>query len=155
MEKDSTTDGDPSIGYLLHEVSRLMKRRFGEGGGLHRLPPPQWRRMGQIDKQQGISQVALAACIDTDPMTLSGVLDRLEKRGMIERYSDPNDSRAKLARLTPPGIELVKLARNVGRGVMENAMSGIAENERKGLAAHLARIRDNLNTMIAEQKEAV
>ena len=92
---------EPSVTYLIHEVARIMKRRFEEQARAHGLTLPQWRAMAEIYKQDGISQVALAGCIDTDPMTLSGVLDRLDKRGLIERYTDPNDSRAKLARLTP------------------------------------------------------
>src|SRR5215467_11928088 len=89
-----------SIGFLVHEVARLMKRRFEDEARVHGVTLPQWRALAEIAQSGGISQVALASCIDTDPMTLSGILDRLEKRGLIERYADPNDSRAKLARMT-------------------------------------------------------
>ena len=88
-------------------------------------------------------------------MTLSGILDRLEKRGLVERYPDPNDSRAKLARLTGEGSSLVRTARHVGRELYENALGGLSEAERDRLAAGLIRIRNNLNNMTAEEKEAV
>jgi MarR family transcriptional regulator for hemolysin len=86
---------------------------------------------------------------------LSGILDRLEKRGLVERYTDPNDSRAKLARLTAEGAELVSTAKNVGRELYENALSGVSASERDRLGVGLRRIRDNLNNMTAEEKEAV
>jgi DNA-binding MarR family transcriptional regulator len=88
-------------------------------------------------------------------MTMSGILDRLEKRGLIERYADPNDSRAKLARMTKAGEELVDVARNVGLAMYENALNGLSAEDRAQIVAGLQHIRDNLNNMTAEQKEAV
>jgi DNA-binding MarR family transcriptional regulator len=37
------------------------------------------------------------------PSTLTGVLDRLERRGLIERGANPSDRRSVLVRLTPEG----------------------------------------------------
>ena len=153
MKHDLNKEG--SIGYLVHEVARLFRRRFEDEARTHGVTLPQWRALAEISHNEGISQVALAGCIDTDPMTLSGILDRLEKRGLIERYTDPNDSRAKLARLAPAGHELVNTARNVGRELYTNAVDGLSEAERENLAAGLRLIRDNLNNLTAEQKEAV
>jgi DNA-binding MarR family transcriptional regulator len=146
---------DRPIGYLVHEVARLFRRRFEDEARTHAVTLPQWRALAEIYRSGGISQVSLAGCIDTDPMTLSGILDRLEKRGLVERYPDPNDSRAKLARLTAEGAELVATAKNVGRELYENALSGLSVAERDRLAHGLRRIRDNLNNMTAEEKEAV
>jgi DNA-binding MarR family transcriptional regulator len=146
---------DRPIGYLVHEVARLFRRRFEDEARTHAVTLPQWRALAEIYRSGGISQVSLAGCIDTDPMTLSGILDRLEKRGLVERYPDPNDSRAKLARLTAEGAELVATAKNVGRELYENALSGLSVAERDSLAHGLRRIRDNLNNMTAEEKEAV
>ena len=146
---------EKSIGFLVHEVARLFRRRFEEEARVHGITLPQWRALAEIYKNQGISQVALAGCIDSDPMTLSGILDRLEKRGLVERYPDPNDSRAKLARLTASGVELVDTARSIGRIFYENALSGLSEPERARLVVGLTHIRENLNNMTAEEKEAV
>jgi MarR family transcriptional regulator for hemolysin len=153
MKQDLTKEN--SIGYLVHDVARLMRRRFEDEARLHGFTLPQWRALAEIYRNEGISQVSLANCIDTDQMTVSGIVSRLEKRGLIERYPDPNDSRAKLARLTPTGVELVTRAKNVGRALYENALTGISATERDLLTAGLKRIRDNLNEMTAEEKEAV
>lgn len=146
------------VGYLVQEVARLFRRRFEDEARIHGVTLPQWRALAEIHRQEGISQVLLAGCIDTDPMTLSGILDRLEKRGLIERFGDPNDSRAKLARLSPAGNELVTTARDVGRELYENALDGLTESQREALTAGLLHIRDNLNKLdhvAAEEKEAV
>jgi len=144
---------ETSIGYLVHEVARILRRRFEDEARTHGVTLPQWRALAEIlHSGGGISQVALAGCIDTDPMTVSGILDRLEKRGLIERYAAPNDSRSKLARLTPAGEELVNTARDVALVMYERALEGLSQAERDRIVAGLVHIRNNLNTMSAEQK---
>lgn len=148
-------DKERSPGYLVNEVSRLLKRRFEDEAKSFGVTMPQWRTLVEIHRQDGVSQVALAAFIDSDPMTMSGILDRLEKRGLIERFADPNDSRAKLARLTREGAALVARARRVGIAMQEIALSGLSAEEREDLVEKLRHVRANLNNMTADQKEAV
>ena len=154
MHNDPTKEA--SVGYLVHEVARLYRRRFEDEARTHGITLPQWRALAVIQKYAGISQVAMAEKIDTDPMTISGILDRLDKRGLIERFPDPNDSRSKLARLTAEGEVLVRTARNVGDDLQAASLEGLSAEDRRALSAHLIRIRDNLNNLTtAEQKEAV
>ena len=152
MNRDPVKES--SVGFLVHEVARLLRRRFEDEARLFGFTLPQWRALAEISRNDGISQVALAGALDIDQMTVSGVVSRLEKRGLIERYADPNDSRAKLARLSPAGIDLLATSRTVGRRLHEDALGGLSATEREVMAKGLARIRDNLNQMIAE-KEAV
>jgi DNA-binding MarR family transcriptional regulator len=152
MQQDPIREN--SIGYLIHEVARMMRRRFEEEASTHGFTLPQWRALAEIYRSEGIAQVSLAAALDVDQMTVSGIVSRLEKRGLIDRYPDPNDSRAKLARLTPAGRALVTNAKNVGRALYENALDGLSPADRDAMAAKLRLIRDNLNSMTAQQKES-
>jgi DNA-binding MarR family transcriptional regulator len=152
MQQDPVKD--KSITFLLHEVARLMRRRFEEEASLHGFTMPQWRALAEIYRSEGIAQVSLAAALDIDQMTVSGIVSRLEKRGLIDRYPDPNDSRAKLAKLTPEGLALVTNAKNVGLALYESALDGLSPADRDVMAANLRRIRDNLNAMTVQQKES-
>lgn len=141
------------LGYLIHEVGRLMKRRFEEEARLQGITLPQWRTLGQIAKNENVTQAALAALIDADPMTMSGILDRLEKRGLIERYADPADSRAKRARLTAEGQQLFDTAKTIGLAMHEAALEGVSQADRDTVASVLSCMRDNLTGQPADQKE--
>lgn len=146
------------IGYLVHDVARLYRRRFEEEARAHGLTMPQWRALGTIHWKEAVTQVALASYIDADPMTVSGMLDRLEKRGLIERYAHPEDSRAKLSRLTAAGLELMGDARHMGAELYQNSLVGLSEAERQAVISGLTRIRDNLVNLGPEadqEKEAV
>lgn len=146
---------EKTIGYLVHEVARLFRRRFETFASEHGVTLTQWRALAHIYREPSISQVALAAAIDSDPMTMSGVLERLERRGLVERYPDPDDSRAKLARLTAEGEDLVKVASEVGLELHALALEGLSEEEKASLTHGLIHIRNNLQNSTAEQKEAV
>ncbi len=142
-----------TLGYHIHEVARLFRRRFEEEARSHGVTLPQWRTLAEIYRNEGISQVALAAIVDSDPMTLSKILERLEKRGLIERYPDPRDSRAKLARITTAGTIVVETARKVGQAIHARAVAGLSAAEERDLKQALGRVRDNLVAMDAERKE--
>lgn len=143
------------LGYLVLEVAKLMKRRFEDYAKEHGVTLAQWRALAQLERQgsEPITQRALAGCIDADPMTVSGILDRLEKRGLIERYPDPSDSRAKLARLLPAGVELVHTARQVGMSMYEAATQGLSPQERDAVTTALGKMRENLSGQQAELEE--
>lgn len=144
------------LGYLVLEVGKLLKRRFEDYAREHGVTLAQWRALAQIERQgdEPITQRALAEAIDADPMTVSGILDRLEKRRLIERYPDPSDSRAKLARLLPDGAELVRSAREVGLSMYQTAIEGLSPEERDAMKSALCKMRDNLSGQTAELEEA-
>lgn len=142
------------LGYLIHEVARLMKRRFEDQAGMHGITLPQWRTLAQIAAHEGITQIALANALDIDPMTISGILDRLDKRGLIERYTDPSDSRARLARPTTTGVEMYDTARTLGMAMYESALDGVSPADRETVINVLATMRKNLSGQPAELEEA-
>lgn len=147
-------EADAKLGMLLFEVSKLIKRRFEDLTREYGMTLPQWRTLAELQKQGGISQSALAAAIDSDPMTISGILDRLEKRGVIEREPDPSDSRAKIARVTPEGAALVTTSRAVGREMVNQALDGLDEEEREALTRGLTHIQTNLAAMSVANSSA-
>jgi DNA-binding MarR family transcriptional regulator len=153
MKSKSIMRHQAPLGYLIHEVARLIKRRFEDEAKAHGITLAQWRALGQVATNDCITQREIADSMDADPMTVSGILDRLEKRGLIERYPDPSDSRAKLARLTPAGEELFQTARKVGLAMYENAIAGLSASERQALQTGLEKMRANLSGQPAELEE--
>lgn len=141
------------VGYLIHEVAKLLKRRFEEEAKAQGITLPQWRALAQIALHEGISQRELADSIDADPMTISGILDRLEKRGLLTRSVDPTDSRAKMAKLTPEGEDMFRKAREKGFAMYETALQGFTADEREMLKSALCKMRDNLSGVTAELEE--
>lgn len=146
---------DPTIAQLIHEVAKAFRRRFEDAARQHDLTLPQWRVLAELFRQGSLSQVRLASAADTDPMTMSGIVDRLGKRGLVARQQDPSDSRAKLVSLTEEGEVLFKTSKALGTELSRSAIDGMSAPELTALAASLTKIRNNLSEMTAEQKDIV
>lgn len=88
-----------AVDHGLQSVSKRMESRFGITG-------PQRLVVRIVGRFPGISAGALAEVLHVHPSTLTGVLRRLETRGMLVRRTDPKDARRALFGLTPRGRKM-------------------------------------------------
>lgn len=143
------------IFYLIHEVGRAFRRQLEEQTRGHDLTLPQWRIITKLGRADGMSQVALASAIDTDPMTLSAIVKRLADRKLVRRKADPQDGRAKIVTLTDEGQALYRMVEGLGVELYKTAIAGMDQAENEALIQGLAHIRDNLAGGDAETKDEV
>jgi MarR family 2-MHQ and catechol resistance regulon transcriptional repressor len=62
--------------------------------------------------------------------SITTAVDRLERKGMVERRNDPEDRRARVVHLTPAGRKLISCAFADHERAMERATSGLTAAER-------------------------
>ncbi|GAB1646481.1 MarR family winged helix-turn-helix transcriptional regulator [Krasilnikovia sp. MM14-A1259] len=79
----------------------------------------------------------LGAAIGTRPATLTGILDRLERRGLITRAARPGDRRAVLITLTDDGVRTAAQIRHTLRTVEQRALAGLPADVVHGARAVL------------------
>jgi MarR family transcriptional regulator, organic hydroperoxide resistance regulator len=85
-----------AVSHGLHSMSKRMEVNIGVTG-------PQRLVLRVVGRNAGISAGALAETLRLHPSTLTGVLRRLEQRGMLARVVDPKDGRRALLSLTTAG----------------------------------------------------
>ena len=92
-----------NFGFLVHDVSRLIKRRFDRQARQTGLPIT--RRQAAvvlyIDRNEGVSQSEVATWLDLEPIALVRMLDKLHEEGLVERRAHPTDRRVRTLWLTP------------------------------------------------------
>lgn len=142
-----------SLGFLISDVSRLMRRRFDERARLIGVTRAQWRTLTTLSRHEGINQGGLADLLEVEPITLCRMIDRLEEAGLVERRRDPGDRRAWQIFLTAKALPLLEQLRGMADGMIEHALYGLDEAKRAKLVAALDTIRTNLNTQF-ESDEA-
>ena len=142
-----------SLGFLISDVSRLMRRRFDERARLIGVTRAQWRTLTTLVRHEGINQGGLADLLEVEPITLCRMIDRLEEAGLVERRRDPADRRAWLIFLTAKAHPLLTQLRGLADGMIEEALQGLDDERRAALMETLGAIRTNLNTTI-ESDEA-
>jgi MarR family transcriptional regulator, transcriptional regulator for hemolysin len=84
-----------NFGYILKDLGRLYTRRFEERAEALQLTLLQCKTLGQLSRNEGISQARLAELAESDPMSMVRILDYMEAEGWVERRADPNDRRAR------------------------------------------------------------
>src|SRR6202047_1429364 len=70
------------------------------------LAPVQARALHELDVEPPISMRELAERLKSDPSNVTGLIDRLEARGLVERRADPTDRRIKGLALTTVGARM-------------------------------------------------
>ncbi|MEH3046772.1 MarR family winged helix-turn-helix transcriptional regulator [Sphingomonas adhaesiva] len=139
-----------SIGFLVGDVSRLLRRRFDERARTIGVTRPQWRALTALSRSEGINQGALAERLEVEPITLCRMIDRLEEAGLVERRRAPADRRAWHIYLTDKSRPLIDQLRLLADDLSVQAMEGLAPDEQTRLSGMLERIRDNLQSPAME-----
>jgi DNA-binding MarR family transcriptional regulator len=139
-----------SLGFLLGDVSRLLRRSFDARARTIGVTRPQWRVLTMLIRHEGINQGGLADLLDVEAITLCRMVDRLADAGLVERRPDPGDRRAWRLFLTEKAHPLLAELKILGEGLFEEAMTGLSDNEQTKLATMLELVRNNLSTRPAE-----
>lgn len=94
-------------GHFIRRLQQIAVAIFLEETQAHGITPVQYAALSVALRQPGLDQRTLAATIGFDTSTIGGVIDRLEKRGLIERQASPTDRRVRLLHVTDAGAALV------------------------------------------------
>jgi DNA-binding MarR family transcriptional regulator len=94
-------------GYFIRRLQQIAVAIFLEETQAHGITPVQFAALHAALRQPGLDQRTLASTIGFDTSTIGGVIDRLERRGLIERQASPTDRRVRLLQVTPSGAALL------------------------------------------------
>jgi MarR family transcriptional regulator, organic hydroperoxide resistance regulator len=91
---------------LLWRIMQANKPRVIEMARELDLSPVQLHSLRLLEPEVETPMRALAQQLFCDPSNVTGIVDRLEARGLIERRGSDTDRRVKIVRLTPEGQRL-------------------------------------------------
>jgi MarR family transcriptional regulator, transcriptional regulator for hemolysin len=136
---------DRSFGFLLHDIARLLRKRYEQRARPLGLTRAQWQALAFLQRNEGINQSGLAELLDLEPITLARLVDRMEEAGLVERRDDPADRRAHRLYLTGRAQPMLERGRALADTVYDEAFAGVANGERDRVIDLLARVRGNLS----------
>ncbi|MGA7801057.1 MAG: MarR family transcriptional regulator [Gammaproteobacteria bacterium] len=135
---------DRSLGFLLHDVSRLLRKRFDRRARALGLTRAQWSVIAHLRRNEGLTQSALADILEVEKITLCRLVDRLEAAGWVERRPHPEDRRANALYLTPKAYPILDRMGAISQEIRTEAMSGLRPEEQEHLLDTLLRLKQNL-----------
>lgn len=136
---------ETSVGYLLSDSGRLLRKTFDERVRNLGLTAVQARLLFSLEKFPDNNQAFYAERIEVEPITLTRIVDRMEEAGWVERVADPNDRRARLLHLTEKSQEIFAPLRVIVEGLVADMVEGLSRQEQETLAALLAKVSENLS----------
>jgi DNA-binding MarR family transcriptional regulator len=140
MKHNEMEKGRPA--FLLAQVGAHAASQFAERLGVLELTPPDVGILRLLRVAAGPSQQELAAKLQIHPSRLVAILDNLEKRGLVERRSNPDDRRLYSLHLTKDGGELLERIGKVAREHQDALLAALSREERNELTTLLLRIAD-------------
>lgn len=105
------------------------------------LTPAQFDIVATLGNTSGLTFKEIGEKTLITKGTLTGVVDRLEERGVLERFDCPNDGRATIVRLTRRGERLFVDVFAPHLAYLAAAFDAVPEADRRALSERLAVLR--------------
>ena len=118
-------------GHLIRRLNQIAVSIFQErmdALGID-LTPVQFGALAALSENPGIDQATLAGLIAYDRVTIGGVVDRLQAKGLVARAISTTDRRARVLALTDAGAALLARALPEVRALQNDILFGLTEAE--------------------------
>ena len=133
-----------SFGFLIHDVSRQLRKSFDRHARAIGLTRAQWRVLAHLSRNEGVKQSELADILEIKPITLARLLDRLSADDWVERRMDPTDRRARRLYMTEKAKPILSDLRKVALAVRREALDGLSPADQDKLIEQLRLVKSNL-----------
>ena len=138
---------DISFGYLLNDVTLLLRKHFDRRAVKFGLTRAQWRATKMLYHREGLRQTELAELLEMEPIAVGRVIDRLQAAGFVERRPDPKDRRAWRLYVTDQARGVIADMEEIALGLRKDATRGITVPELLQAMDVLNRLKDNLQAL--------
>ena len=130
-------------------AERVMQPYFAKFG----ISGSQWGVLRNLQRaeQSGLVGLRLSELSDRmliRPPSVTGLVDRLERAGLVLRDVVPGDLRAKVLRMTPKGRQLVERVLKGHAGQIERVLAGLTAAEQRELHRLLVVWRTHLENLL-------
>ena len=132
----------PLLGYCDHQMHRLMAKKLRQ----YDVSPMQCRTLTFLQEaDQAVNQRMLEEHLMVKPSTASGIVGRLEEKGLLQRQTSDKDGRCRILALTDAGRQFYEQFCAIAQQVNQQAGQGFSPEEKETLRRLLLRVADNLS----------
>lgn len=122
----------------MYRIADLIRQRVFDIAQRHDLSAQQAQLLLRLDPEAPTSMRQLAQLLGCDASNVTGLTDRLERRGLVERRAIPSDRRVKQVAVTAEGMALAQRFR--AEVAAESLLLPLSEAELDTLGSLLARL---------------
>ncbi|UYN96872.1 MAG: MarR family transcriptional regulator [Enhydrobacter sp.] len=137
------------LGYALRRTQSAVfgdfAATFAQAG--EALTPGEFGLLVLVDRNPGLSQMALARALGIDRSTLVPILNRLQTRGFLVRRRSPTDGRTHALALTPPGEKALERFARLVRQHEKRISARLSAAETRSLIELLGKVRNGARSL--------
>lgn len=141
-------DWELRLGFLIHDVSRMRRSAFDRYLKPMNITRSQWWVLAYLSREDGMTQSQLAEELDLGKVGMGGLIDRLEKTGMVRREPDQSDRRINRVFLEPRSKALVTKMRGLNHKFNTRVFDGIPESQLEATAVTLDAMKRNIRGLL-------
>lgn len=124
---------EESLGYVVNHVARQMARGLRDAIAPYGVVPGQFAQLLALYEQDHVTQQELSEIVEVEQPTMANTLRRMERDGLIERVSHPDDGRKQLIVLTDRARGLEADLTAAAQRVNDHAMATLSDARRRTL----------------------
>ncbi len=135
------------LAFRMYQCANLLNKTGTKALDAHDVTTQQWAIIGALVRDRwsgGIAVHQLASLLMVSRQNLSGVLSRMEDRGLIERIRNEQDSRSRLIRLTPDGWQRWEDMQGDIADFYDSAMNDLSNSDLIHTLHYLDQLRSNM-----------
>ncbi len=137
---------DQCINFLLSKVQQSVYQHFKESLAEYDVTPVQYGILACLWQHNGQAPSQIAACLSLEGSTITGILDRMENKGLLKRTPDPGDRRALKVVLTDVGSALQERIDKTIIKANKEVLQGLSAKEQETLKTLLGQLEKNKKT---------
>lgn len=126
--------------YAVMAAYKSMRKTIAEEASRVGLTPPQFRLLRTIAKNGAMSSNRISQEMLVTPPNVTGVVDRLEAKGLVNRIADPQDRRTTMIELTAEGKYLQETVSKAYNAFMKQVLSEFTVSEKTALRRLLTKL---------------
>ena len=135
-----------NLGLMQGRAYRKLSSHLTKALFPYDLSIPEWKLLGQLFDHGDMKLAKLADLLSVEAPLVTALVDKLEKKGLVERTNDAKDRRAKVITATKKGIKLVEEIEPNVRAAMRVLFKGVTPDEFKIYLRVLQTIDTNGNS---------
>lgn len=144
LETQCESGSIPEVFRLVDTVGKKLTQLQRETIRVAELTPAQYSLLNLLWEKDSLQFNELASACCCSPSTITGIVDTMEKNGLVARVPNPNDRRSLLVKLTGRGRALENATPSLEK-IFENCCGGMQPDELRRLAELLRKLDDTIS----------
>jgi len=135
---------------LIGELHNCCKERYTKEAKTFEMPQAELRCLMLFEGHKYLTGIEIAGLLEVAKSRATVIIENIEKKGLVQRATDPNDARVKLINLTPTGQKKVREIEEFMFALHQQLLGQIDPGQRTGVITALETLRASMEAIKAQ-----